>query len=59
MAWTTAPVNTTTCLSAAGAGLLCNYTNGCAGGVCTGGICYCPSGTSWNAAFLICAVITG
>ena len=52
--WQTAPVNTTTCLSAAGAGLLCNG-GGCSGGICTGGTCGCPVGTTWNATFLICA----
>ncbi|UJR31360.1 hypothetical protein I4U23_018854 [Adineta vaga] len=51
--WQNSPVNTTTCLSAAGAGLLCNSSS-CTLGVCTGGFCYCPSGKNWNSIFRIC-----
>jgi hypothetical protein len=53
--WPQYPVNTSTCLSAAGAGLACS--SNCTGGSsnCTGGTCYCPSGTTWNSSFLICA----
>ncbi|UJR11805.1 hypothetical protein I4U23_015985 [Adineta vaga] len=52
--WEINPVNTSTCLSAAVAGLLCshavNYTNGTYSGTC-----YCPGNTNWNATFSICA----
>ncbi|CAF0997479.1 unnamed protein product [Adineta steineri] len=54
VAWTTYPVNTTTCLTAAGAGLVCvmgtNWGNGSYSGTCA-----CPTGTTWNSTFYICA----
>ncbi|CAF4296990.1 unnamed protein product [Rotaria sordida] len=52
--WSTYPVNTSTCLSAAGAGLICSSSS-CTSGTCTGGTCYCPTGTSWNSTFSICS----
>ncbi|CAF5209610.1 unnamed protein product, partial [Rotaria magnacalcarata] len=54
--WNTSPVNTSTCLNAAGAGLLCS--SNCTAGTCTGGTCYCPTNTNWNATFLICMSAT-
>lgn len=51
--WLHWPVNTSTCLNAAGAGLLCSRTACNGNGVCTG-TCYCPIGTNWNTTFSIC-----
>ncbi|CAM4949592.1 unnamed protein product [Rotaria socialis] len=48
--WNTSAVNTSTCLNAAGAGLLCSSNSSCTSGTCTGGTCYCPSDgfTYWS-----------
>ena len=54
--WPHNPVNTTTCLSAAGSGLICTSSNCLGGSNCTGGTCVCPVGTTWNSTFLICAM---
>ncbi|CAF2128020.1 unnamed protein product [Rotaria magnacalcarata] len=51
--WNTSPVNTSTCLSAAGAGLICSSST-CVAGTCTGGTCSCPTGYTWNSSFAIC-----
>jgi hypothetical protein len=53
--WPINPVNTSTCLTAAGAGLFCNSSSCLGGSNCTGGICLCPTGTVWNSSFLVCA----
>ena len=59
ISWPDMPLNMTNCLNAAGAGLLCNWTS-CVNLTstfreCTGGICYCPPGSTWNSTFAICA----
>lgn len=53
--WPQNPVNTSTCLTAAGAGLTCTSAICPGGSNCTGGTCVCPAGATWNSTFLICA----
>ncbi|CAF1277377.1 unnamed protein product [Adineta ricciae] len=51
--WTFNPVNTSTCLSAAGAGLICQHSSGFGNGTFVG-TCVCPTKAHWNATFSIC-----